>query len=81
MKTQWVTRNHGNGLKLHVTDGKGFIAPWRMGRRKKRGPNSKDRAIMLLKTNVGKMSLLGSAIISMKIKGLFDSSHYVYENK
>jgi hypothetical protein len=34
---------------------------------------------MLLKTNLEKMSLLGLAIISMKIKGLFDSGHYVYE--
>ena len=35
---------------------------------------------MLLKTNIEKMSVLGLAIISMKIKGLFHSSHYVYEN-
>ena len=36
---------------------------------------------MLLKTHVEKMSFLGLAIISMKIKYLFDSCHYVYENK
>ena len=36
---------------------------------------------MLLKTNVEKMSVLGLAIMSMKIKGLFCLSHYVYENK
>ena len=36
---------------------------------------------MLLKTNIEKMSVLGLAIISMKIKGLFYSCHYVYENK
>jgi hypothetical protein len=41
------------------------------GRRKNGGLNSKDRAIMLLKTNVEKMSLLGSAIISMKTKAYF----------
>jgi len=32
---------------------------------------------MLLKTNVEKMSVLRLAIIFMKIKGLFFSSHYV----
>ena len=36
---------------------------------------------MLLKTNIEKMSVYGLAIISMKIKGLFYLSHYVYENK
>jgi hypothetical protein len=41
----------------------------------------KDRAIMLLKTHIEKMSVLGLAIISMKISGLSCSSHYVYEKK
>jgi hypothetical protein len=41
----------------------------------------KDRAIMLLKTHIEKMSDNGFAIISMKIKGLFCPSHYVDENK
>jgi hypothetical protein len=41
----------------------------------------KDSAIMLLKTNIEKMSVLGLAIISMKIKGLLCACHYVYENK
>ena len=41
----------------------------------------KDRAIMLLKTHIEKMSDYELAIISMKIKGLFRPSHYVYENK
>jgi len=36
---------------------------------------------MLLKKNVEKMSVLGLAIIYMKIKGLFDTCHYIYENK
>ena len=51
------------------------------GAEKRRGLKTKDSAIMLLKTNVEKMSLLGPAIISMKIKGLFHSCHYIYENK
>jgi hypothetical protein len=81
MKKHRVTGNRGNFRKLHVTDDKGFIAPWRVGRKKNGDPYLKDRAIMLLKTNVEKMSLLGPAIISMKTKGLFFSSHYVYEIK
>ena len=40
------------------------------GARKKRGPYLKDRAIMLLKTHIEKMSDNGLAIISMKIKDL-----------
>jgi hypothetical protein len=35
---------------------------------------------MLLKTHIEKMSFLELAIIYMKIKGLFHSSHYIYEN-
>jgi hypothetical protein len=49
------------------------------GVQKKGTPYLKDRAIMLLKTHVEKMSLLGSAIIFMKTKGLFRSCHYIYE--
>jgi hypothetical protein len=41
----------------------------------------KDSAIMLLKKNVEKMSVLGLAIMYMKTKGLFNSSHYIYANK
>jgi hypothetical protein len=67
--------------KWYVTDAKWFIAPWRVGRRKKGGLKIKACAIMLLKTNVEKMSLLGSAIISMKTKGLFHSCHHIHENK
>ena len=37
--------------------------------------------IMLLKTNVGKMSEYGHAIIYMKRKHLEDARHYMYENK
>ena len=81
MKTHTVTENRENYLKLHVADGKGFTAPRQVGRRKSGGLNSKDSAIMLLKTNLEKMSLLGSAIISMKTKGLFHSCHHIYENK
>jgi hypothetical protein len=51
------------------------------GAAKKGDPYLKDRAIMLLKTHVEKMSLLRSAIISMKTNGLFHSCHHVYENK
>ena len=51
------------------------------GAQKKGTPYLKDRAIILLKTHIEKMSDNGLAIISMKIKGLFDSCHYVYENK
>ena len=51
------------------------------GVKKKGDPYLRDRAIMLLKTHLEKMSVLGLAIISMKIKGLFGYSHYVYENK
>jgi len=36
---------------------------------------------MLLKTNIEKMSVWGLAIIYMKIKGLFYSSHYMHEKK
>jgi hypothetical protein len=50
-------------------------------RRKRGGQKTEACAIMLLKTNLEKMSLLGSAIISMKTKGLFHSCHHVYENK
>jgi hypothetical protein len=48
--------------------------------KKKEGQYLRDSAIMLLKTNVEKMSLMGSAIISMKTKGLFQPCHYVFEN-
>ena len=41
------------------------------GAQKKGDPYLKDRAIMLLKTHIEKMSDYGLAIISMKIKGLF----------
>ncbi len=41
----------------------------------------RDRAIMLLKINVEKMSDFGLAIISMKMQDLHYYSHYVYENK
>ena len=41
------------------------------GVEKKGDPYLKDRAIMLLKTHIEKMSVYGLAIISMKIKGLF----------
>jgi hypothetical protein len=51
------------------------------GAEKKGGLIPKACAIMLLKTNIEKMSLLGSAIISMKTKGLFHSCHHIYENK
>jgi hypothetical protein len=47
----------------------------------KRKPNFKDSAIMLLKTHIEKMSLLGSAIMFMKTKGLFHSCHHMYQNK
>jgi hypothetical protein len=67
--------------KWYVADVKGFISPSRVRRRKKRGLKFKACAIMLLKTNVEKMSLLGSAIISMKTKGLSHSCHHIYENK
>jgi hypothetical protein len=81
MKTQRVTGNRGNCLILHVADDKGFIAPRRMGRRKSGGLKFKACAIMLLKTHIEKMSILGSAIISMKTKGFFRSCHHIYENK
>jgi hypothetical protein len=66
---------------LYVTDDKGFIPQRRVGRRENGGLNSKDRAIMLMKKNVEKMSVYGLAIISMKTRGLFCPCHYVYENK
>ena len=74
MKTQRVTGNRGNSRKLHVVDDKGLVVPWRVGRRKNGELNSKDRAIILLKTHVEKMSLLGSAIISMKINNLIKAA-------
>ncbi len=51
------------------------------GAPKKRGLNSKDSAIMLLKTNEEKVSLFGSATMSMELKGLFCDCHYMYEKK
>jgi hypothetical protein len=36
---------------------------------------------MLLKTHIEKMSVWGLAIMSLKIKGLPYSCHYVYEKK
>ena len=48
---------------------------------KTRGENMKVSPIMLLKTNVGKMSEYGHAIIYMKRKHLEDARHYMYENK
>jgi hypothetical protein len=41
----------------------------------------RDRAIMLLKTNVEKMSVYGLAIMLMKTDELNASSHYVDEKK
>ena len=41
----------------------------------------KDSPIMLLKTNVEKMSVCGLAIMSMKTNELNCSSHYVDERK
>jgi hypothetical protein len=66
---------------LYVADAKGVIEKLRTGRRKKGDQKLKASAIMLLKTNIEKMSVLGLAIISLKIKDLSYSSHYVYENK
>jgi hypothetical protein len=51
------------------------------GVEKSGGSKMRDRAIMLLKTHLEKMSVFGLAIMSMKRNGLFQASHYVYENK
>ena len=81
MKKQGLIGNSREGIKLYVAEEKGVIEKWRARRQKKGDPYLKDRAIMLLKTHIEKMSDNGLAIISMKIKGLFRSSHYVYEKK
>jgi hypothetical protein len=67
--------------KSYVLDAKGFTTPLRVQPPKNGGQYLRDSAIMLLKTNAEKMSLLGSAIIFMKTKDLFHSCHYVYKNK
>jgi hypothetical protein len=67
--------------KSYIPDAKGFTTPSRVQPPKNGRQYLRDRAIMLLKTNVEKMSLFGSAIISMKTKGLSHSCHHIYENK
>jgi len=80
MKTEGLMDTWTICHTLYRADDKGFTEKRRMRHRKKGDPYLKDRAIMLLKTHVEKLSLSGLAIMSMKIKGLFYSSHYLYEN-
>ena len=78
-KTRAYRKFGGNGLSCMSLRQKELSKSGGRGAKKKGDPYLKDRAIMLLKTHVEKMSLLGSAIISMKTKGLFHPSHYIYE--
>ena len=67
--------------KPYGADNKGFVEKLQMRDRKKGDSFLKASAIMLLKTNIEKMSVLGLAIISMKINALSYACHYVHENK
>jgi hypothetical protein len=67
--------------KPHGANNKGFVEKGPMRGRKKGDSYLKASAIMLLKTNIEKMSVLGLAIISMKTNGLSCACHYVNENK
>ena len=50
-----------------------------IGPTKTRGENMKVSPIMLLKTNVEKMSETGHAIICMKTHNIEAARHYMYE--
>ena len=64
----------------HVIDNKRLISKRRIRTEKKGGPYLKDRAIMLLKTHIEKMSYFCLTTMLMKTHGLNQFNHDVDEN-
>jgi hypothetical protein len=66
-KINGLSENGENSAKTYMIDTKAVNSFLVARQRKRRGTKMKDRAIMLLKKNVEKMSIYGLAIMLMKI--------------